>query len=409
MRAILFLFVLLISAVQISDAQTFRERLLKGDVNFKEGGEEEKSKPKKSSSWDAISKPETKETEEDKPKRGGIKPAPENPRSEEAEEETEEEREEEREEESETKELGGVKPAPKSPETGGIKPGKREKRKPKRGGIKTVNKAKETETEEAAPAKLPDIAPQPNIDYTYATDRKYEVVHELNNQFFLPSEVIEGNDSPYEVAPGDVLIRLTSMNIQIKGIEGLDILRINNKYKDKVGFVYEVYNTHRDIAKLKIVVDQDNFVNLLYFYSKEMGEYTFLLKERSREELSRMRTHFTSKSELMVRGYDQMIDHTFVPYSIVKQYKRNNFPEPIQIEDNIEFSFKEKEVRTPVGTFRVKKAKTFAFKLEGYPGIRAMTEISLKDTKYDKMFVFLNFKQNIEIIQIGDHRYFLMP
>lgn len=245
-------------------------------------------------------------------------------------------------------------------------------------------------------------------EFTYVSDRKYNVIHELDGETFIPSMYQQGQGEIKGLNPGQMRVNIFTSSIAITGVQDLGTFQIVSKYPDKVGYIYELMDAKGQAARLKVVVNQDNYVDLVYLYSKSWGEHTFYLAQKKETELAAEKAHFTSKNHYFVRSYNNLIDKTIYPYAVIEDATKTDQPTRIKQTDNVSFSFTDKSVTTPRGTFDIKDANTYAYNLQGYPGVKSVIEVNLKG-KPGKLMVYLNFKQQIEVIEIGNARYTLMP
>lgn len=261
----------------------------------------------------------------------------------------------------------------------------------------------------AAGTKSEKKADVPEIGYTFATDRRYDNIHEINNEIFFPAKYQMGQGSTTTILPGDISIRILEQFIEITGVKDLPPrIQLLSKSVSKVGFIYELMDSKGQPARLKIVVDQDKFVNLIYFNSKSLGEHTFFLAEKAPEDRAADLNFFTPQKELFVRAYQNLLDKTIKPYALIEDYTLSNNMKMLKPTNNISIGFKETGVSTPAGTFEIKKADTYMYKLDGFPNVASVIEIVTKG-KPGKIYVFINYMQNIELIQVENTRYFLMP
>ena len=246
--------------------------------------------------------------------------------------------------------------------------------------------------------------------YTYTTDRRYNVIQEVDGEKFYPSHYQAGGDEKIEIPAGKVAVTVQKGALKIDGIDGLNpgLFSIISKTEQKVGFVYELMDKKNQPARFKIVIDQtDKYVVLLYFYSKMLGEYTFYLAEKTDEQHSIDASYFTPKSMYFVRSYGNLVEKELHPYSMVKDIAITDKPTPIKQTDNITIRCTDTSISLPEGSFDIKEANSYAYNLDGFPSVRSMIEIKTKGKT--KIGIFLNFKQQIEFIQIGNTRYFLKP
>lgn len=244
--------------------------------------------------------------------------------------------------------------------------------------------------------------------YTYNSERRYTVIHELDGEQFVPAQYQLGTNDIAPLYPGDVNITIGAHTIRFEGVKDLDELQILSKFSDRVGFIYELMDKKGQPARLKVVLDQDKYVNLLYFFSKALGEHTFLLAQKSEQDRALELNYFTPKNELFVRGYQNLLEVTIHPYSMQRDITSGEKPTVLKTSDNIAFGFQETSVTTPQGNFAVKKANTYAYALDGFPSVSSVVEVQTT-SKSGSILLFLNYKQQIEFIEIGKSRYFLMP
>lgn len=278
-----------------------------------------------------------------------------------------------------------------------------------------TNNAKTEDPNKPAPqkgkkGKQLEIVPDTVFHYTYNTDRRYNVIQEIDWEEFFPAEYQEGTGEKVPVKAGQMRLQVQGGTLQIDGVDPLapGKYQIVSKTEGKVGFVYELMDRKNQPARFKVVIDQDKYVNLLYFYSKTMGEYTFYLAEKSDEELSGENSYFTPKNLYFVRSMGNLVDKELRPYAMIKDVTLSDRLTPIKQTDHIVIRCTDTSISMPEGTFDIKEANSYVYNLEGYPSVRSMMEVKLK-SKPGKIVIFLNFKQQIEFIQINDTRYFLKP
>ncbi len=250
---------------------------------------------------------------------------------------------------------------------------------------------------------------QKNMEFSYITDKKYRVIHEFNDQVFVPAAYQLEIEEPDPIKAGKVVIRFSKNQVIFEGSKELpEPFYISNKYKSKVGFVFELMDKRNRPAKLKAVLDQDNYVFLFYFYSKKWGEHSYYLAEKSAYDLAEDKSYFTTRSKYFIRTYSNLVGKKITPYTYVADLSNGGEQEKIRKDDNFYFDFKENELVTHHGSFEIKNAKTFEYKVKENPAIKARIDLDLKG-KIKKAYVYVNFKKEVEFIDIGNERYFLMP
>jgi hypothetical protein len=92
---------------------------------------------------------------------------------------------------------------------------------------------------------------------------------------------------------------------------------------------------------------------------------------------------------------------------MIEDVTNNNIEVRIERGKGYKFSFSENTVTTPKGSFSIKKANTFHFQTKEYPGVRSRIEITTKE-KPGTIYIYISFKQEIELIEVAESRYFLM-
>lgn len=244
--------------------------------------------------------------------------------------------------------------------------------------------------------------------FTYNTERRYTVIHELDGEQFMPAQYQLGTNDVAPLFPGDVNIKISPHNLRFEGVKDLSDFQILSKFVDRVGYVYELMDKKGQPARFKVVLDQDKYVNLLYLFSKTLGEHTFFLAQKNEQDRAIELNHFTPKNELFVRAYQSLLNVKVNPYTMQKDYSKGEKPIVLKPSDNITFDFQETSVATPQGTFSIKKANTYAYLMDGHPSITSVIEIQTQG-KPSKILIYLNYKQQIELIEVGTTRYFLMP
>ena len=132
--------------------------------------------------------------------------------------------------------------------------------------------------------------------------------------------------------------------LHFQGIEELEERSFNiiSKHRERVGFIYELLDDKGQEARLKVVVDQNKYVNLLYFNSKKYGEHTFFLAEKSDAKLAQQKSHFTPKTQYFVRGYAHLIGRDIFPFQRFNQLENETVVD-ISKQENCAISFREYE------------------------------------------------------------------
>ncbi len=246
------------------------------------------------------------------------------------------------------------------------------------------------------------------LRYSFISENRYETIHELDNQHFIPEKYQLGQKEIVPIEAGEMVISILNGMIVIRGVEGLATFHITQKTKERVGYVYELMSKEGKVARFKVVLNQDEYITLLYFYSRALGEHTFFLAEKEDGAIAAEQRFFTPKSQIFVRFYANLLEKEIKPYSVVKDMEVSNQPERVLVESPLSLSFNEYTCNTPQGSFSIKEAKTYEYRSREFPSVRSRIELFVKE-KPKRVYIYLSFKQEIECIEIGNTRYFLMP
>ncbi|MFK7907721.1 MAG: hypothetical protein AB8B69_21460 [Chitinophagales bacterium] len=265
-------------------------------------------------------------------------------------------------------------------------------------------------SEESEPAVVEGEEEEEKIEprYSFVSENRYKTIHELDDQYFFPAKYQLGQKEIVPIDAGQMMVSIQTGMIIIRGVENLGTFHITQKEKERVGYVYELMNKAGQTARFKVVLDQDSYINLLYFYSRALGEHTFFLAEKEDQALAAEQNFFTPKSKFFVRHYGNLLKKEVKPFSVIKDLTLSEIEERVAMESPMTISFTEFNCSTPQGTFSIKEAKTYEYRSAEFPSVRSRIELFVKE-KPKRVFIYLSFKQEIECIEIGDTRYFLMP
>lgn len=249
-----------------------------------------------------------------------------------------------------------------------------------------------------------------DLHFTFTAERKYNVIHELNGEAFLPARYQREELEAKDLKPGDIKILIGKSTINIEGVEELaGTFFVNTKFDNAIGFIYELMDAKGKPARFKVVTDENKYVTLLYFKSKDLGEHTFYLAEKTEEEYASNLNYYTLKEKFFVRTYGMLVDKKIVPYTFIEDATQSNQALTIDRTKGWNFEFKQNEVNTPQGSYELKKANTYAYTDPSNKSIASLIEMSVKGSnKINKILMYLNYKQQIERIDMGNTQYFLM-
>jgi len=252
------------------------------------------------------------------------------------------------------------------------------------------------------------------ITYTYASDKQFNTVNDLTGYTFVPNEVEEGEYGIDFIDEGDVAIHFYDNRILFKGVEGYKSLNILSKNPFKLGYEIDWMDAKNPAlnGKLRIIIDEEKFAQLVYINSKTTPEYTFFLPLKSRQLLEAEEEYFTSKRAVEARNYQRLIGKTIRPYRIIEDVKKGGGEERISMKDSIYIQFKEQKIYFKKGalnkTYNIKKAKTFEYTHPQRPEVKFLMEIAVSEVG-EKFKIYLNSRNQIERIFLRGFSFSLMP
>ncbi len=252
------------------------------------------------------------------------------------------------------------------------------------------------------------------IKYTYASDKQFNRVQDFTGYTFIPNEVEEGEFGPELIGEGDVKILFTENIVYFKGVEGYSSININSKNPFNLGYEFEWMDVNNPSisGKLRIICDQQNFVQLIYINSRETPEYAFFMPLKSEYLLEQEAAYFTSKKDVEARAYPSLDGKAIYPYRMIEDLRTRVPEERVYIEDSIYLKFELEKMHYKKGeldkTYTIKKAKTMEYRFPGKPEIKFLIEIAVEEVN-EKFKIYVNSRNQIEAIELRKSRFFLKP
>ncbi len=246
-------------------------------------------------------------------------------------------------------------------------------------------------------------------DYTYRRDLKISDIAQINNQVFLPQQIVV-NKSGRTADPGQVKIWIGDDMVTMKGIDGVSSFGIIAQTQTKYGYrVRLVDQRGTDFSELSIYTDKDSYVEELRFSSKRYGEMTFKLPEKDEQRLAKERQHFTARNAYKPNSYADMVGKSIVPIKRVHNNVGTNEKreETIAMEEKLSFVFDAKTLSVKRGTLtEVHKIKKASVKFDKSAG-KINKIIEIKTQKKQLFTLHLNTRNEVEYLAQGTTQYLL--
>ncbi len=240
--------------------------------------------------------------------------------------------------------------------------------------------------------------------YTYQTDRSFNSIHEVDHYKFCPNIYQNTLFSAY-TAENEVSIEILGDSLRINGIDWLPNYHINARFQVVNNFVFDLMDSDspEEITRMRIINDKHGHTRFLFLYSEAIGPHVFYLPERDKAEQARAKELYTAKNENFVRSYVNLLDKTFTPYQSGR-YK--NIPQGQETQIHFDEYFVGLQTASGEHKFPIKEATTYELQSVDFPSVRSYIVVKTKNTKRP-ILVYLNFKQEIECIEVEGQRYFL--
>ncbi|MFK7906345.1 MAG: hypothetical protein AB8B69_14535 [Chitinophagales bacterium] len=250
-------------------------------------------------------------------------------------------------------------------------------------------------------------------DYTYRKDRPFHDIRQLQGQTFVPQEYSDGTLGKTQVKAGELKIHVGNSMVHIDGVSKLGSFNIVAAASTRVGYEFKLMDSRGySPSKMKIVLDQNNFVELVYFHSRKHGEFTFFLPSKTKKDLAKERSYFSNKKSLLIEGQDDMSDLELVPYQqIVNVNNPLALKEKISMKKGLSFKIGTNYVTFKSGNttkrHKLNKSKITLASLKSHPDVIEIWELKTSGRR-NNVKLFLNKRNEIEFFDIDDVRYTLL-
>ncbi len=250
-------------------------------------------------------------------------------------------------------------------------------------------------------------------DYTYQKDRPFNDIRQLQGQTFVPQTYTAGTFGKTDVKAGQVKIHIGNSMVHIEGVPSLGSFNIIAATSTRLGYEFKLMDGRGySSSKMKVVLDQHNFVELVYLYSKKYGEFTFFLPSKTQKDLEEERAYFSAKKSTLIEGESDFEDLSLVPYKrIIDTNNPSAVSEKISMKKGVSFKIGTKYVtiksENKTKNYKLKRKKVSLASLKSRPDITEVLEIKTRGRK-NNIKMFLNEKNEIEFFDFNNTRYMLM-
>lgn len=252
-------------------------------------------------------------------------------------------------------------------------------------------------------------------DYTYQKDRPFPAMEQLTGYTFVPQAYIEGISAKTTVEAGDIQIHFADHMVFFKGIKGLYNFNIMAKKQTKSGYQFDLVNrrgSSSGFAKLKVILDEEQYAKAIYIYAHSYGEYTFFLPTKTDFQLQQEQQYFTHQQKLVIDSLSQLMAAPIMPYQQARFHKEKmGIKDRISMKKGFSFTFSPKTVSLQLENeqenYRIKRIKEKPYQHADFPSIQSVVHIKIKE-KPKHIKVYLNKQQEIAFIEMSNIRYFLM-
>ncbi len=246
------------------------------------------------------------------------------------------------------------------------------------------------------------------LQYTMKQDVRIWSVQDIGGRLIVPEKYERGYSGPMEIDPGDMVIRLNSYEVNFWGIEELNYFTILSTTKSKVGYVMELMNPRGQTAKMKAVLDEDNYLSLLYFNSKNFGEHTFFLASKNSKQLRAEAAAFTGADFKKIKKAEDLFNEDIRPYAFFNAGEDPAQPNFLSAKDSVSFSFSNDTLITNQHIRQVKKVKTAKSGSIDKPGIQQIYQFVFKKGG-DPLLVYVDRYGRLALLEYERQYYMLRP
>ena len=250
-------------------------------------------------------------------------------------------------------------------------------------------------------------------EYTYQKDRKFTDIRQLNNQTFLPQKYVEGMGSKKEVDPGSIKIHFSSRLLVIEGLNNMTVaFNIVAAHRNMYGYEFKLADSRGyDFSTLNVVLDNQKYIQMIYLGSQKYGDYSFYLARKTKSQLKKEKSYFTSKTEYQLASMSHLVGVDINPYRLLHDYNNPSLePERIAVDDDINLKFGDGFMtfseNGKVKKLKIKTKRSSIYEAKGYKSVSKIMELRVNKSP-KKVKLFLNDTNQIEFIQLKDARYFL--
>lgn len=247
-------------------------------------------------------------------------------------------------------------------------------------------------------------------DYTYQQEMKAERAEQLINQVIVPQTVVK-NGKTITAAAGEVRILIGSDVINFKGVNTLGVFLIVGKEKLAGKWVFRLNDEYKEeTQELSIILDAGNFVQSVQLKSRNYGEISFKLPLKSATRLQAEKLHYTSKSSLQIRSYNDLAGKKIFPQRKLQKINNDLRDDKVDIEEQLFFLFDSESISLNIGrqvlTLKVKSTNIVPASGQDNTSKRLVIHTHKQPAAVN---IRLNAQNRIEAIEWENTQYILAP
>lgn len=251
------------------------------------------------------------------------------------------------------------------------------------------------------------------LPYTYVSENEFLDIRDLNNFTFAPNKVDIKRTVPISLKSKQLRIHITEHKVHFSGLKDLSTYPIISKSYSSTGFDFMINMGELSFepAYLKVVIDDDYHVHLIYLHSDYLGTHTFYLPHKSDDRYKKDISYFTSKGSISLSDYDALMDTEIKPYymsserQVYNKTRINRHSDIAFYFDQDRFSFTH---RDQTDYNELKKVRKYKVKIPNMPRITHCIELVAESGDYSAQ-VYIDNLEHISVIEYRGDLYFLLP
>jgi len=251
------------------------------------------------------------------------------------------------------------------------------------------------------------------IEYTYVSENEFLDIKELENFTFIPNKVDIEKTVPISIKSKNLRIHIAESKVHFAGLDALESYPIVSKNYSSTGFDYMINlgKLEFEPAYLKVVIDDDHHVHLIYLYSDHYGTFTFYLPYKTDNAYKIDAKYYTTKNQIVAKEYDSLLNQKIFPYHVARDGQVYN-KQKIKRQSHLSFYFDEDRFSftTKKGSTynEIRKQRKYKVKIPNMPRITHCIELAA-ESGYHDCLIYVDKYDRISIIEYKENLYFLLP